>query len=171
MSKLSGKVAIVTGGTSGNGDAIEMCLAREGASLVVADVNFEMTEETIKKIKAIGSEAAVAKTDISKWDDIEKMGTTVLERLGRIDILVNNAGIGKATGSLIIPNHALVEDLTEAPWDKVMSINLKSAFPCCKAMVKTMKNQKYDKIFDISSSDGKTFGRRSANLKSRGSFK
>lgn len=156
MSKLSGKVAIVTGGASGIGGAISTRLAKEGASLVIADINLEMAEETVRQIKALGSDAVAVRTDVSEWNDVVRMATTAMERFGRIDILVNNAGIGRATGSLISPDHALVENLTEAEWDKVMSINFKSVFLCCKAVAKTMKKQKSGKIVNISSVDGKT---------------
>jgi 3-oxoacyl-[acyl-carrier protein] reductase len=156
MAKLSGKIAIVTGGASGIGKAITMILSKEGASVVVADINLQMAEETAAAIKASGREAVAVKTDVSDWNDIERMAKTAIDRFGRIDILVNNAGIGRATGSLISPDHALIENLTEAEWEKVMSVNCKSVFLCCKAVAKKMKEQKSGRIINISSVDGKT---------------
>lgn len=156
MRKLSGKVAIVTGGASGIGKAIAMALSRERASVVIADINLSGAEETVEEIKTLGSEAIAIKTDVSKSEEVNRMVAKTIERFRRIDILVNNAGIGRATGALLSPNHALVENLTEQEWDKVMSVNLKSVFLCCKAVVKKMKEQRAGKIVNISSVDGKT---------------
>jgi len=156
MTKLAGKIAIVTGGASGIGKAITLILSKEGASVVVADINLQLAEETVTQIKASGGEAIAMKTDVSKWGDVEKMAKAAIDSYGRIDILVNNAGIGRATGSLISPDHALVENLTEAEWDKVMSVNCKSVFLCCKAVAKKMKEQRSGRIINISSVDGKT---------------
>jgi len=156
MPKLAGKVAIVTGGASGIGKAITMILSREGASVVVADINVQLAEELVSSLKSSGNGTVATKTDVSKWSDVEKMVKTALDHFGRIDILVNNAGIGRATGSLISPDHALVENLTEAEWDRVMSVNCKSVFLCCKAVAQKMKQQKYGRIINISSVDGKT---------------
>jgi 3-oxoacyl-[acyl-carrier protein] reductase len=156
MGKLTGKIAIVTGGASGIGKAITMILSKEGASVVVADINLQMAEETAAEIKTSGREAVAVKTDVSDWNDIESMAKKAIDRFGRIDILVNNAGIGRATGSLISPDHALIENLTEAEWEKVMSVNCKSVFLCCKAVAKKMKEQKSGRIINISSVDGKT---------------
>jgi len=156
MGKLSGKVAIVTGGAIGIGKFIAMALSREGASIVVADINLSGAEETVREIKKSGSEAIAIKTDVSKSEDVNKMVAGTIEHFGKIDILVNNAGIGRATGALLSPDHAFVENLTEEEWDKVMSVNLKSVFLCCKAVVKRMKEQRSGKIVNISSMDGKT---------------
>lgn len=156
MKKLSGKVAIVTGGASGIGKAIAMTLSREGASIIIADINLDEAEKTVKEIKKSGLEAIAIKTDVSKSEDAKKMVARTIEQFGRIDILVNNAGIGRATGALLSPDHAFVENLTEEEWDKVMSVNLKSVFLCCKVVVKRMKEQRSGKIVNISSMDGKT---------------
>jgi 3-oxoacyl-[acyl-carrier protein] reductase len=156
MTKLAGKIAIVTGGASGIGKAITMILSKEGASVVVADINLKLAEETATTIKASDREALAIRTDVSEWSDIERMVRTTIDRYGRIDILVNNAGIGRATGSLTSPDHALVENLTETEWDKVMSVNCKSVFLCCKAVAKKMKEQQSGRIINISSVDGKT---------------
>ena len=132
-----------------------MALAREGASVVIADIDLGLAEETAKKVQSLGARAKAIKTDVSKSEDVNNMVARTIEHFGRVDILVNNAGIGRATGSLSKPENALVENMTETEWDKVLNVNLKSVFLCCKAVVKTMKTQRYGKIVNISSSDGK----------------
>lgn len=147
---------IVTGGASGIGRAISLRLAREGVSVVICDVNDDKAERTAGEIRALGSDALVVRTDVSKASDVRHAMDETVRRFGRLDILVNNAGIGYATGSLLDPTHVLVENLTEEEWDRVLNINLKSVFLFSREVTPFMKRQKWGKIVNISSVAGIT---------------
>jgi len=144
--KLESKVAIVTGGARGIGKAIALALAREGAQVIVNDVNLEGAEEVVEQISSMGRQAKAMKADISKREEVKKMIQETLAIFHKIDILVNNAGIIRR-GSL--------EDHTEEDWDKVIAVNLKGTFNCAKEVVPIMKKQRYGKIINISSVAGK----------------
>jgi len=118
--RLSEKTAIVTGGSSGIGRAAALRFASEGANVVVADVNQEGGEETVKLVSQNGGTALFVKTDVSKADEIQQMIETAVENFGELNILFNNAGIG----------HPAVKstELEEEDWDRVININLKSVY-------------------------------------------
>jgi len=143
---LVNKVAIVTGAGRGIGRAIAIALAREGANVVVNDVDIQTAEEVAKAIKSLDHQALAIQADVSDTKEVNRMVQLVLKKFKRVDILVNNAGITKR-GS--------IEDLMEEDWDRVMDINLKGAFNCAKAVVGIMKKQRYGKIVNISSIAGK----------------
>ncbi len=124
--KLSGKVAIVTGAASGIGRASAIAFAREGAKVVVVDVDSRRGEETEAAIRAEGCTAFFDRTDVATEADVVRMVADTADRWGHIDILFNNAGI-----VLVKP----LEETTEAEWDRVMSINLKAAFLTIKHVV------------------------------------
>ena len=117
---LKGKVAIVTGGNSGIGKAVVLALAAQGANVVIDYVaNEQATEDLEKQIVALGDQAIGVDADVSKVSDLQMLVDRAVEALGRVDIMVNNAGIETRTSVL---------DTTEAQYEKVMEINLKSAF-------------------------------------------
>jgi len=117
---LDGKIAIVTGGNSGIGKAVVLALAEEGANVVIDYISHpEATEEVEKKVAALGDRAIGVKADVSKIDDLQRLVDAAVKEFGRLDIMVNNAGIETRTGIL---------DSTEGDFDKVIAINLKSAF-------------------------------------------
>ncbi len=117
---LKGKVAIVTGGNSGIGMAIVLELARQGASLVIDYVvNPEATEELEQQVMAMGDQVIGVEADVSQVAELQKMVDAAVAKFGRLDVLVNNAGIETRTSIL---------DTTEEQYDKVMAVNLKSAF-------------------------------------------
>jgi glucose 1-dehydrogenase len=117
---LKGSVAIVTGGNSGIGKAVALGLARAGANIVIDYVtNEQATEELEQQIVALGDQAIGVEADVSKVEDLERLIKAAVDAFGRLDIMVNNAGI--ETRSSIL-------DTTEAQYEKVMAINLKSAF-------------------------------------------
>jgi len=117
---LKGKVAVVTGGNSGIGKAVVLELARQGANIVIDYVvHPEATEEVEKQIAALGDRSIGVLADVSKVADLEKLIGAAVKAFGRVDIMVNNAGVETRTSVL---------DTTEAQYDKVMQINLKSAF-------------------------------------------
>ena len=143
---LVNKVAIVTGAGRGIGKAIAIALAREGANIIAIDVDIQTAEEVAKEIKSLDRQALAIQVDVSDSKEVNRMVQSVLKKFKRVDILVNNAAIIKR-GS--------IEDLTEEDWDRVMDVNLKGAFNCAKAVVGTMKKQRYGKIVNISSIAGK----------------
>jgi NAD(P)-dependent dehydrogenase (short-subunit alcohol dehydrogenase family) len=156
--KFEGKVALVTGAAHGMGRAHALALAREGATVAVADICQDVgplfyhmgTEEelmgVVDEVKALGRRAIGIKCDVRKSSDVGAMVKKTLDAFGRIDILVSNAGILK-TG--------LVPDIAEEEWDTILDVNLKGFFLCCKHVVPVMKQQKSGKIVAISSAAGK----------------
>jgi len=135
------KVAIVTGAAQGIGKAIALRLAKEGAFIVITDVDLERLQETEKEIKKFG-ECLSLKLDVSCPDEVNKIVDEVIKKLGRIDILVNNAGI-MSTGS--------IEQVSDELLDRTLAVNFKGTFYCCRAVVPIMKNQNYGKIVNSSS--------------------
>ena len=152
--KLKGKVALVTGAAQGIGKAIALLLARNGADIVVSDINLEKAEETAKEIRAIGPKAMAVKVDVANWSDVERMVTGILEKLAKIDILVNNAGITR---------DKLILRMTEEDWDAVLGVNLKGTFNCTKAVVRHMAKQRSGKIVNIASVVGEMGNAGQAN--------
>jgi len=121
MDKLNGKVALITGGSSGIGRATAILFAEEGAKVVVtADQNVNGGEETVKIIKVAGGEAIFVIADVSKATDVQRMVRTTEDTYGRLDILFNNAGIWE--------QRTLLADLSEEDWDRTIDVNLKGVF-------------------------------------------
>lgn len=144
--KLENKVALVTGAARGIGRAIALALAREGADVIVTDVDQVRAEEVVKEINSVGRRANLIKADIAKREEVKELIREALAQFGRIDILVNNAGIIKR-GSL--------EDHSEEDWDRVIAVNLKGTFNCSQEVVPLMKQQGCGRIINISSIAGK----------------
>ena len=118
--ELQGKVAIVTGGNTGIGKAVVLALAEQGASVVIDYVsNPQATEDLERKIADLGEAATAVEADVSKIEDLQRMIDTAVSAYGRLDVMVNNAGVETRTSVL---------DTTEAQYEKVLDINLKSAF-------------------------------------------
>ncbi|OGP65804.1 MAG: 3-oxoacyl-[acyl-carrier-protein] reductase [Deltaproteobacteria bacterium RBG_13_53_10] len=151
---LKDKVALVTGAAQGIGKAIALLLAREGADVVISDINIEKAEETAREIEAMGRKAVAVKVNVASLGDVEKMVQSVLDRFGRIDILVNNAGIAR---------DKLILRMAEEDWDAVIDINLKGTFNCTKAVVKHMSKQRSGKIVNIASVVGEMGNAGQAN--------
>ena len=130
---LKNKVAIVTGGNSGIGKAIALELANQGASIVIDYIaNPEATEELEQQIIALGTQATGVQADVSQISDLQRLIEAAVAKLGRVDIMVNNAGVETRTSVL---------DTTEAQYDKVLGINLKSAFFGTQLAAKQMIKQ------------------------------
>lgn len=133
--KLEGKVAIVTGGSSGIGRAIARLFATEGARVIVADVTEQVVEGGLPVLQAIrsdGREAGFVTCDVSLASDVDALFADTVARHGRVDILVNNAAVRAG-----VP----LAETGEALWDRVMAVNLKGAFLCARAAVRQMLNQ------------------------------
>jgi len=149
MNELDGKVAVVTGGARGIGKAICQSLAREGASVIVCDIDYEGAEETASEIRNQGFSAFAFKLDVSCGKEVKKVFKEILEKFKRVDILVNNAGV-----TSLVP----LEEMSEEEWDRVMAVNLKGPFLCSQAVMKAMMSQREGKIVNISSLAGKVGG-------------
>jgi 3-oxoacyl-[acyl-carrier protein] reductase len=152
--KLTGRVALVTGAAQGIGKAVALLLARNGADIIVSDINLEKAEETANEIKSIGRKALAVKGDVANWNDVERMVEVILEKFAKIDILVNNAGITR---------DKLILRMTEEDWDAVLDVNLKGTFHCTKAVVRHMAKQRSGKIVNIASVVGEMGNAGQAN--------
>jgi 3-oxoacyl-[acyl-carrier protein] reductase len=143
--ELAGRVALVTGAAQGIGKAISLLLAKQGADIVVSDVNLEKATETAKEIETMGRKAMAVRVDVSRLEDVDQMVDAILKQLGKIDILVNNAGITR---------DKLILRMSEEDWDAVLNVNLKGTFNCTRAVVRHMAKQRYGKIVSIASVTG-----------------
>lgn len=146
--KLKDKVAIITGVSSsiGIGRAIAIAFAREGADVVVCDINYEGVQERAREIERLGIRSLGIKTDVSKASDVSHLMEVTIDKFGRIDILVNNAGI--------LGDRKLIQDITEEEWDAVLNVNIKGQFLCVKYVVPHMLKQGRGKIINIASAGG-----------------
>ena len=142
--RLQDKVALITGSAGGMGKAAAELFAREGASIIVSDILADEGEETAQGIRDAGGKAIFVKADVSKEADVEHMVARSIDAFGRIDILYNNAGIMPA-------DDGGVTDISEAIWDNIMDVNLKSAFFCTKHVVPYMIEQGRGSIVNIAS--------------------
>jgi NAD(P)-dependent dehydrogenase (short-subunit alcohol dehydrogenase family) len=127
---LEGKVAIVTGGASGIGRAAALALARQGARLLVADVDTDGGQATVQAIIAAGGAATFVRTDVSSAAEVMAMVECAVATYGRLDCAFNNAGIND--------EHAPAADLDEALWDRTIAINLKGIWLCMKYEIPAM---------------------------------
>jgi 3-oxoacyl-[acyl-carrier protein] reductase len=150
--QFGGKVALVTGASSGIGKAVALALARDGASVAATYLsNREGAESLLAETESLEGEVEIIQTDITKGDQVRNMVSKTLERFGnRLDILVNNAGQWMDKVSIV--------DCSEDMWDQMMDINLKSVFLCCKYVIPTMQNQNSGTIVNITSVAGHTGG-------------
>jgi len=135
--RLLGKVALVTDGSSGIGKASSLAFAREGAKVVVSDINVAGGEETAQMIRDAGGEALFIKADVSKAAEVEALVKQTVETYGRLDCAYNNAGIVGAVEAFGLSIH----DYPEAVWDHVLSINLKGVWLCLKYELAQMLQQ------------------------------
>jgi 3-oxoacyl-[acyl-carrier protein] reductase len=152
---LSGKVAIVTGGARGIGQATAFALADVGANIVITDIKIPDTVQgTIEKIQAKGRKCLVYQADVTSSTDVKNAVDKVISEFGRIDILVNNAGITR---------DGLLVRMSEEDWDMVINVNLRGTFNMTKATIRQMINQRSGKIVNIASVVGITGNAGQAN--------
>lgn len=145
MSKLfdlKGKIALVTGASSGLGVQFAKALARQGADVVIAARRVEKLESVKKEIEALGVRCLAIKCDVTVSSEIVSMVSQIKDKFGRIDILVNNAGVA---------NGAAAEAQTDEEWRNVMSVNVDSVYYVAREVGKLMIEQKYGKIINIGS--------------------
>ena len=143
MKLLEGKVALVTGAGRGIGKAIALRFAQEGANVAFTDLAInEAVEETVKEIEAMGVKAKAYASNAANFDESHEVVKQIVEDFGRIDVLVNNAGITK---------DGLMMRMSEAQWDAVINVNLKSAFNFIHAVTPVMAKQRSGSIINMSS--------------------
>ena len=148
--RLEGKVAIITGAGSsgagiGNGKAAAILMAREGAKVLLVDQVEDRARETLEIITSEGGEASTFQGDMTSLDDCERMAQTAVDRYGRVDILDNNVGISQ---------RGTVVEVSEADWDRVMNVNLKTMVLAAKAVIPRMIETGGGSIINISSIAG-----------------
>lgn len=146
MTRLQGKVALVTGAARGMGRAIAIRLASEGARVVIGDIQAELAERTAAEIGASGAEARALKLDVTSLDEALAVTARIERELGPLDILVNNAGWDKAE---------LFVESSPATWDKVIAINYRGVLNCCRAAAPLMQARGSGKIVSMSSDAGR----------------
>jgi 3-oxoacyl-[acyl-carrier protein] reductase len=146
MFDLSGRVALVTGGSRGIGRAISRNLAHSGAAVAV---NYHTSEEQahaiVKEVEEQGGRALAVQGDVRSPEDTERMVEETIEGLGRLDILVNNAGFNRDT---------LLLRMSLDDWDQVLDLNLRAVFLCTKASLRPMMRQRWGRIINIGSVSG-----------------
>jgi NAD(P)-dependent dehydrogenase (short-subunit alcohol dehydrogenase family) len=150
MTKLEGRIAVVTGAASGIGKGIAIAFAREGADIVVADkVDESGAAEVIAGIRAHGREPLFVHVDVADETSVNHMAAMSLTHFGRVDILVNNAGIF---------TESLLEKMPVDDWDRVVNTNLRGTFLCTRALINQMLERGDGRIINIASQLGQIGG-------------
>ena len=142
MTRLAGKVALITGGGTGIGRAIALAFGREGAKVAVAGRRKEKLDETLRELEKQGSEGLAIVCDVAKARDAEKAATATVKKFGKFNVLVNNAGVLHV---------ATIEGTSEEQWDKLMTINLKGLFLMCRAAMPEFRKAGGGAIVNIGS--------------------
>jgi 3-oxoacyl-[acyl-carrier protein] reductase len=144
---LEDKVVIVTGGAHGIGKAYCLGFGKAGARVVIADIDKPAGERLAGEITVGGTRALAVQVDVSNEGAAKKMAAETLESFGRIDVLVNNA----AVFSVVPMNRGRIESIDPDEWDRLMAVNLRGLFFCCRAVLPVMRAQKSGKIITIAS--------------------
>ncbi len=139
---LGGKVALVTGAGKGLGQGMAFALAEAGADVAIVELDMASAEETAGAIRDRGRKAITIKGDVTNWDEVQAMMATTIQEWAHLDILVNNAGFAQPISAL---------DMSVEDWDRMLAVDLKGAFLCCKAAAPHMIRQGGGKIVNIAS--------------------
>ena len=150
--RLKDKIALVTGGSSGIGRAAAQLFSQEGAKVVIADINVEGGEETVRSISDAGGEAHFVKTDVSKSAEVEALIKKIIEMYGRLDCAYNNAGILGDVVSIV--------NYTEDAWNRVLETNLKGTWLCMKYEIPQMLEQGSGAIVNTTATAGFMVGNK-----------
>ena len=142
MSILEGRVAVVTGASSGIGEACAIVFAQKGAKLVLAARRAERLEKLVAKLEAMGAEALAVATDVTDEAAVQNLFDSAVERFGTVDVLINNAGIADSTP---------VDEMSLDLWQQVIQTNLTSAFLCSRAAFRVMKGQQRGRVINVGS--------------------
>jgi 3-oxoacyl-[acyl-carrier protein] reductase len=141
--KLKDQVAIVTGSAQGIGRSVAEALAKEGAAIVISDINIELAEKTASELKQkFGVETMAVAGNVAKYEDCENLIQKALDKFTKINILINNAGITRDN---------LILRMTDMEWDSVIAVNLKGVFNCTKAASRFLLKQRSGRIVNIAS--------------------
>jgi 3-oxoacyl-[acyl-carrier protein] reductase len=143
--RLKNKVAVITGGAQGIGRAIAVGMAREGAKVVVADLQSEKAGSVADEVKILGGDALGFEVNVADESSVKRLAEATFAEFGRVDILVNDAGVYLKSS---------VVDMSEADWDRTLDINLGGNFLCCRAFVPAMREQKSGRIISMASGIG-----------------
>jgi NAD(P)-dependent dehydrogenase (short-subunit alcohol dehydrogenase family) len=146
MARLAGRIAVVTGASSGIGEATAEALAAEGAVVVMAARRGDRLEAIAQRIRDSGGTAVARPTDVTSEEQVERLFADAQEEFGRVDLLVNNAGIA---------DHTPTEDMSLTRWREIIEINLTSVFLCSRAAYRLMKARKRGRIITIGSISAK----------------
>ncbi|HEX6305800.1 MAG TPA: beta-ketoacyl-ACP reductase [Anaerolineales bacterium] len=147
---LEGKVALVTGGANGIGRATALRFSREGAQVLISDLDENGLNEVCEQIEAQGGQVAVHVGNVSEREDVQTMVDAALERFGRLDILINNAGINR-DGLVTRIKDGEVKLMPDENWESVLNVNLKGTWLCSQLAAVPMMSQKYGRIVNTSS--------------------
>jgi 3-oxoacyl-[acyl-carrier protein] reductase len=140
--RLDGRVALVTGAAGGIGAATARRFAREGATVVVNDVDLELARPLVTELQKEGARALSIAADVTARTDVEAMVDHVVGEFGRLDVLVNNAGVNR---------DAMSHKMTEEQWDQVLAVNLKGTFLCAQAVLAGMRERGWGRVINTSS--------------------
>lgn len=157
--KLEDRVAIVTGAASGIGRAVALTLGREGASVVIGDLDIAGAGKVALEVSELGARSVAVKMDVSRPAEVNSMVENAIAEFGKIDILVNNAAyLGFSL------EHKLFTDTDEAEWDRHINVTLKGTLHCCKAVIPHMVDQNWGRIINITSDAAKAMAPRGEAL-------
>src|SRR6266581_1574436 len=148
MPRLQDRVIIVTGGGHGIGRAYCQGVADEGGKPVVIDIDRAAAERVAEQLRDAGADTLAFQADVANEKDAQRMAEATIARFGRIDGLINNAAVFQ---SVPLVRFSGIEEMTVEEWDRVMAVNVRGVFLCCKAVVPAMKAQGYGKIVNIAS--------------------
>jgi NAD(P)-dependent dehydrogenase (short-subunit alcohol dehydrogenase family) len=145
--RLKDKVTIITGAGHGIGRAYAKRFAEEGANVVIAEIDAKAGERVAVEIQELGRSAWARATDVVNFEDVKGLMNETVQRFGRVDVLLNNAAIYETQPV----SKCNLEDLSLEEWDRVIEVNLKGVFLCCKAVIPIMKSQRSGKIINVAS--------------------
>jgi 3-oxoacyl-[acyl-carrier protein] reductase len=147
MGRLTDRVAIVTGGGHGIGKAYALAMAREGARIVIAEIDGKAAEAVVAELAGEGFKALAIRTDVADRASVDEMARVTVERYGRIDVLVNNAAIF----ATVPMSRAPFDEIEVEEWDRMMAVNLRGTWLACRAVIPDMRKRGYGKIINVSS--------------------
>ncbi len=145
--RLAGKVAVVTGGGSGIGRGIVLCMAQEGADVAIPDIQEANAHGVAREVAALGRKALALGCDVTRAADVKAALLRIRAEMGQVDVLVNNAGMASAPGMPFTNN-------SEEDWDRTYAVNLKSVFLCCREITPYFIERKAGRIINIASIAG-----------------